>query len=291
MPFALKFSLALAAHASSGGRVLSPLVLIGALFVTLGLVCDAVIIARFVPAPQFRVTPKPWNLRDLGLAVAILFTAFLIPNLIYGLIAHLQHKEVMALAPYIIPAEMILRLLLLGGFLYFFRTRQPSLKTSLGLEAAPAGIAAGWGALFGFAIIPPVGVLVFASNVFCRLTGIHPSEQPIIDLFLQTQSLPLLATLTIFAVVVAPVFEEIVFRGFAYPALKQRFGLVPALFLVSAAFAINHLHLPSLVPLFVLALGLALAYELTGSLLASITMHALFNAVMLLQVFHQRAHP
>jgi membrane protease YdiL (CAAX protease family) len=42
--------------------------------------------------------------------------------------------------------------------------------------------------------------------------------------------------------------------------------------------------------LVVLAVGLTLAYELTGSLLTSITMHSLFNLVMIVQLFYQRAH-
>ena len=97
-------------------------------------------------------------------------------------------------------------------------------------------------------------------------------------------------TLTLFALVVAPVFEEFFFRGFAYPALKEHLGSVRALVIVSAAFAASHLHGPSFVPLFVLALGLGLAYELTGTLLTPITMHAVFNSTMIVQLFYQRAH-
>jgi membrane protease YdiL (CAAX protease family) len=58
--------------------------------------------------------------------------------------------------------------------------------------------------------------------------------------------------------------------------------------IVSAIFALSHAHLPSLVPLFALAIGLALAYELTGSLLVPIGMHALFNAVMVAKLFIER---
>jgi membrane protease YdiL (CAAX protease family) len=63
------------------------------------------------------------------------------------------------------------------------------------------------------------------------------------------------------------------------------------LVIVSAAFAVSHWHGPSLLPLFVLALGFGLAYELTGSLLAPIIMHAFFNSTMIIQLFYQRAHP
>ena len=46
-----------------------------------------------------------------------------------------------------------------------------------------------------------------------------------------------------------------------------------------------HLHLPSLLPLFLLACVLTLAYELSGSLLVPMAMHALFNAITLVGVF------
>ena len=53
---------------------------------------------------------------------------------------------------------------------------------------------------------------------------------------------------------------------------------------MSAAFALSHLHAPSFVPLFVLSIGLGLAYEWTGSLLAPVTMHALFNTIMMIRL-------
>jgi membrane protease YdiL (CAAX protease family) len=76
-----------------------------------------------------------------------------------------------------------------------------------------------------------------------------------------------------------------------YPALKQRFGVWRALSLVSLLFALSHAHLPSLLPLFILALGLGLAYEFTGSLLVPTGMHALFNALMVVKLIFDRAHP
>jgi membrane protease YdiL (CAAX protease family) len=85
-------------------------------------------------------------------------------------------------------------------------------------------------------------------------------------------------------------FEEVFFRGFAYPALKQRWGAPRALMMVSGAFALIHLHGPSIAPLFVLAVGLGLAYELTGTLVAPMVMHALFNATNVAMLMFVRYH-
>ncbi len=79
------------------------------------------------------------------------------------------------------------------------------------------------------------------------------------------------------------------FRGFAYPALKQRYGMWRGLVIVSLLFAVVHFHTPSVVPLFALGMAFGLAYELTGTLLAPIIMHSLFNTANVLMLFYVRA--
>lgn len=81
------------------------------------------------------------------------------------------------------------------------------------------------------------------------------------------------------AVVVAPVVEEFLFRGYLYGVMRRYLGAVAGIALNAALFAGIHLHVPSLAPLFVFAVCLTLAYERTGSLLVPMTMHALFNAL------------
>ena len=83
------------------------------------------------------------------------------------------------------------------------------------------------------------------------------------------------------AVTVAPVFEEVLFRGILLPAMARRWGTGAAIFLTSFLFALVHFHIPSLVPLFVIATAFAVGYVYSGSLLVPIVMHALFNAVNL----------
>jgi membrane protease YdiL (CAAX protease family) len=89
---------------------------------------------------------------------------------------------------------------------------------------------------------------------------------------------------------VAPIFEELLFRGFAYPDLKDRVGTVGALLLVSALFALMHAHVASAAPLFALGLALVFAYEYTGSIVAPMALHALFNATNVATLLYVRAH-
>lgn len=93
------------------------------------------------------------------------------------------------------------------------------------------------------------------------------------------------------AVLVAPVAEETIFRGYIYGVLKRHIGAIGAACFSSALFAAMHVNLSALAPLFVLALFLTLAYEATGSLLVNIFMHAIFNLSMLLVTLEVARHP
>ena len=84
------------------------------------------------------------------------------------------------------------------------------------------------------------------------------------------------------AVVAAPLFEELVFRGLLFPYLIKHTGLTGGTLLVSMLFALMHLHTASLVPIFLLSAALCIAYWRTGSLWVSIGMHAIFNATSIL---------
>jgi membrane protease YdiL (CAAX protease family) len=100
-------------------------------------------------------------------------------------------------------------------------------------------------------------------------------------LFSSSQLLEQRIIIIVLAVAVAPIAEEFVFRFFLYGVLRRYVGRIVALVLSSLLFAAVHAHLPSFVPLFVLGSCFTLAYEWSGSLLVSMTMHAIFNALTL----------
>lgn len=79
------------------------------------------------------------------------------------------------------------------------------------------------------------------------------------------------------AVVVAPLYEEMIFRGVLFAYLLRRGGLALAMVAVSLLFALLHFHIPSMAPLFLLSVVLCLTYWRTGSLWVNIGVHALFN--------------
>lgn len=96
-------------------------------------------------------------------------------------------------------------------------------------------------------------------------------------------STELLLTVVIGAVILAPLFEEVIFRGILQTCLLHLLGGRRWLTLViaSAVFAVTHWWVvpwPGLVPLFVVGVVFGYVYERTGSLLTAILTHALFNA-------------
>jgi membrane protease YdiL (CAAX protease family) len=88
---------------------------------------------------------------------------------------------------------------------------------------------------------------------------------------------PWLAVLAI--VILAPIAEELFFRGVVYNAWLREGGRRYALVGSAALFAVIHLSLVAIVPIFLLGLALAWIYRRTANLLAPIAMHATVNGI------------
>ena len=110
-----------------------------------------------------------------------------------------------------------------------------------------------------------------------HFTGSTDDSQMIVRYFLEHPDLKHRGAVILMAVVVAPVAEEIIFRGYFYGVIRRYGGRIPAILTSSLLFAAIHLHLPSAPGLFLLAVILCFLYERTGSLWGNITLHAAFN--------------
>jgi membrane protease YdiL (CAAX protease family) len=139
----------------------------------------------------------------------------------------------------------------------------------------------GW-AMAAFAVVLPVVLaLKILSETALEKAGWQPKSQAAVELLNDAPLWPTGIYLGIFAVVLAPVAEEFIFRGVLFPFLKQRGWPKLAWIGVSLLFALIHGAAAIFIPLFVLALALTWLYEKTGNLLASIVVHSLFNAANL----------
>jgi uncharacterized protein len=80
----------------------------------------------------------------------------------------------------------------------------------------------------------------------------------------------------------APLVEEAVFRGAFYRHLRSRVGMALAAIVSSICFGVMHGYpVLLLVPVMSLGVGFACMREWRGSLIASMTAHALHNGAML----------
>jgi len=84
------------------------------------------------------------------------------------------------------------------------------------------------------------------------------------------------------AVVLAPVIEELIFRGFFFGLLRSRWGTLPALVFSSLVFAGYHFNLTVFLPLFFTSMAFGYIYSRTGSIYFSMLSHAIFNGMNLL---------
>lgn len=135
-------------------------------------------------------------------------------------------------------------------------------------------------------LIAPVSVLVMWSVSAGLYVGGYmklmeslgvESTQDSVKLLQQTKDPLVLTLMAVAAVLVAPLCEEIVFRGYLYPAAKRFAGPWVAGAATALIFAAAHGALAPLLPLFVFGALLVLAYEITGSLWAPMAMHFCFN--------------
>lgn len=147
-----------------------------------------------------------------------------------------------------------------------------------------------------------------------------PHDHPVEDMIRNQFTLPVAYLAFLSAVVMAPVLEELLFRGLiqtwllklasrqtmqsrepiaetwdadadatsaaATIGLSSRRPALQAIFLTSLFFAVVHFEQwPAPIPIFILSLAIGTVYHLTGSLLASIAMHATFNGLSTLMLF------
>lgn len=136
-----------------------------------------------------------------------------------------------------------------------------------------------WGVIFASLFLPLAMGLQWASAQIMPHLHLKPAQQESVQTLEMAVSWVHRFGLGLVTIVIAPIAEEMFFRGILYPAVKRAGFPRLAFWGTALVFAGVHLNLVTFVPLVVLALGLALLYERTDNLWAPITAHALFNAL------------
>jgi membrane protease YdiL (CAAX protease family) len=132
------------------------------------------------------------------------------------------------------------------------------------------------GALLAMPVVLSLGYVWGKLLTFCH---VRVETQLPVQMLQGSASLEARVLIGAVAIFIAPVVEEMLFRGVLYATLKRNGFRRAAVWGTAFLFAGVHLNLMTFVPLTVLAVVLAWLYEATDNLLAPIVAHGFFNLV------------
>jgi membrane protease YdiL (CAAX protease family) len=268
-----------AAYAAAGFEV--------ALFVCgIGLILWLAFSARGRERLAVRLTPWELPLVDFGCYAFFAILGFLVLSAVAGLALRVirldaDSREVLGGA-----VQDIGLLLGIACFHLFYRGRSGNSDYRRQLRPTLRS-----GAVTFLAVMPLVVISELVWGSILTSLGLPMENQDLMDLLQKSNSAWLVASLVVIATLVAPVAEELIFRGGLFRYFRTRGPRWVAILATSVLFGALHVHwggkyegLPSLVPLIVLAVVFCVAYERTGLIGTTIVAHALFNLNTFVQV-------
>lgn len=172
------------------------------------------------------------------------------------------------------------------GIWLFLRHRRASMS-DLGFKRRPRWSDVGWSVAAFPLYLLALAVVAAAAEAF---VGVNVRQEQ--ELGFSPDGA--FALIFVFAslVILPPLIEEILFRGFLYTGLRSRLTIVWATLITSVLFAIPHLFASSegllwiaAIDTFLLSIAMCYLRERTGNLWAPIVLHALKNGTAFLFVF------
>jgi membrane protease YdiL (CAAX protease family) len=167
----------------------------------------------------------------------------------------------------------------LGCIWFFLSEARVTWKEAFGLDTPRRAIAIAWGAAAALLFLPVAWGMQGGLAYLIKLVTHEEAKQQELVRILQTAEFHWgeQAFMGVVAVFLAPLAEEMLFRGILYPTLKQSGFPRAAWWVTSLLFAGAHFNKLSFLPLAIFSVVLIYLYEKTGSLWASITAHGVFN--------------
>lgn len=236
------------------------------------------------------LTHKPWNPESLLWLGCALMLALAPGAAVAGLF---EDGSIAQMAANV----TVLPVAILVGVTVWFQVNRSFYQTPISLAAAfgfnrrNTGRCLLLGLGTGFGLVGIAMALALSTSLLIQALGDQAEPQKLVTLIAEEAAKPdqtgALVFFVVMAAVVAPVVEEILFRGILYPAIKQ-IGY-PRIAAIGTAilFALFHVNLLTFASLTAVALGLIALYEFTDNLLAPIVAHAVFNASNLTMLFWQ----
>ncbi|MBU4490087.1 MAG: CPBP family intramembrane metalloprotease [Actinobacteria bacterium] len=224
----------------------------------------------------------PWG---IGEALIIFLAALVMTSIVsVALFAFLNSitSTTTALFMLVFLSSVIMYSLLLGGTYYSVTVRHGGNHTALGLKLDGMGRGIAIGVGLGLPLFIGALLLAYLSQFILEPTNTDYLSKSVTEMSRGGIN-PVLILLFFFTLVIlAPVCEEIFFRGYLYPALRNRMNQQPAMLLNGLLFAAAHFDLVGFLPRFLLGYGLCWIYDRNRTLGGPIAGHALYNGLILL---------
>ncbi|BAC09442.1 type II CAAX endopeptidase family protein [Thermosynechococcus vestitus] len=229
-----------------------------------------------LPSP----TPVIWGWETLWEGMVIWFALFfaislLLMPLVRALISWgLPLRSAMAQTLYALASYSLIMGAGLGWLWYFLRPFGKRPWQWLCWQGGLRG-ALRWGVGGYFAALPLVLLSSLASQALLKNQG---GGNPLLEIILQSRDYPTFALLYVMVALMAPFFEEILFRGFFFRSVQSYLPLGSAMGLTGVLFATAHLNLADLLPLTVLGTVLSYIYWQSQNIGAAMILHSLWNS-------------
>ena len=226
------------------------------------------------------LSQKPLKLEKVLILILGIIAGCLNVSLFGTLILrHYQQKLDENSIGYLVVGTLGLHGTIIAGVTVFLWWQKITWSETFGFIRRTAGRSIVFGTLGAVAFLPVGFLLQLISLRLLSLLHFKSPDQAAVVTLQGAQSWGAKAYLITFTALVAPVAEELIFRGIIYPTIKQMGYPRVALWATALLFAAIHGNVPIFLPLLVLALALAFLYEVTDNLLAPITAHAVFNGI------------
>ena len=242
---------------------------------------------QFRPRPAPAPGPQRWSYGDIAHVVAFYFGVMVLAQFCaFTLTAQRLPAHAVELSALVSTTFanvcVCLYIIVLGEF------RRGKTLGALGLSRRDGAWNLGLGLYLYVCFCPLVLASMQLVEIVSESFGHGLPAQPLVRLVMTEQTRSVMAAAVALVVVVAPLTEEVIFRGFLFSALRDNVGRWPAIVLSAALFAAAHTSMAAFLPVFLLGLLLAWAFDHTETLVASMAIHLTHNTASVLWILFMR---
>lgn len=227
----------------------------------------------------------PWKGGSIWSSMALYFFSLHVPMSFGGLsvVAHMLNQPSLEPQTKAVAILVIETLEMFGALLLLQFTARPQYKP-FGFKFNKTRGDQNWvfTALLGFVIL--VAVIFLTSCLADRLFDTEGANNQVLKEILLSGNISQTACTFVYCIV-APLLEEIIYRGFLLTSLAPTMKWPLAVIVSSVIFSASHLSAENFIQLFIIGVVLGCSYCWSGDLRSSILLHSLYNALTLFMAY------